>query len=467
MPGPQISRRKAREQVFPQPGPQLEFLSTPADIAIYGGGAGGGKTWGLLLDPLRSVSVPGFGAVLFRREATQITNEGGLWDEAVKLYPSAKGEPVKYPKLGFRFPAGAKITFGHLNEELSVLDWQGAQIPALLFDELTHFSRAQFFYMLSRNRSTCGVRPYIRATTNPDAESWVAEFLAWWIDQDTGLPIPERSGKIRWFARLDDVIVWGDSAEEVVEKTGVGPDDCKSVTFIPALVTDNRVLMAKDPGYMANLKALSRVERERLLNGNWKVKPAAGEYFRRGEVEVLDEVPSDVVKWVRAWDFAGTEPNEQTPNPDWTVGVLMGRRKSGRYVVAHVERFRRKAAKVREAVAKLASQDPKGARISIPEDPGQAGKEQAATYVSGLAGYSVARRRPSKDKVTRAEPFAAQWQAGNVDVVRGPWVDAFFNELEGFPGRGIKDDQVDAASDAFAELRPRVVSAGLHLVAGL
>ena len=79
------------------------------------------------------------------------------------------------------------------------------------FDELTHFSRSQFLYMLSRNRSTCGVRPYMRATTNPDADSWVADFIAWWIDQDTGLAIPERSGVVRYFTTISDEVIWGDS----------------------------------------------------------------------------------------------------------------------------------------------------------------------------------------------------------------------------------------------------------------
>ncbi len=108
-----------------------------------------------------------------------------------------------YPRLGgtphlgmreWRWPGGGKIKFAHLQFDSTVYDWQGAQITLICFDELTHFSKHQFFYMVSRNRSTCGVRPYIRATCNPDADSWVADFLAWWIDPETGLPIPERAG---------------------------------------------------------------------------------------------------------------------------------------------------------------------------------------------------------------------------------------------------------------------------------
>ena len=90
--------------------------------------------------------------------------------------------------------------------ETTVYGWQGAQITLICFDELTHFSAHQFFYMVSRNRSTCGVRPYIRATCNPDADSWVADFLTWWIDPESGLPIPERAGVLRYFVRIAEKI---------------------------------------------------------------------------------------------------------------------------------------------------------------------------------------------------------------------------------------------------------------------
>lgn len=83
-----------------------------------------------------------------------------------------------------------------------------------------------------------------------------------------------------------------------------------------------------------------------------------------------------------------------------------------------------------------------------------------------LAGYSVYRRRPSKDKITRSEPFAVQWQAENVDVVAGPWTDAFLGELEGFPDIE-HDDQVDAAADAFIALTKGYEGPPAHQVAAL
>ncbi|RYF40843.1 MAG: hypothetical protein EOO27_47125 [Comamonadaceae bacterium] len=248
--------------IKPQPGPQERFLSSPADIATCGGAAGGGKSWALLLEPLRHVTRnPEFAAVFFRRNTVQVRNPGGLWDESAKLYPVAGGTPTQHV-LEWKWAKGGRVNFAHLEHESTVYDWQGSQIPRICFDELTHFTKAQFFYMLSRNRSMSGIKPYIRASTNPDADSWVAEFISWWINQDTGLPYPERSGVVRWFVRINDATIWGDSVEELRALHG---DDVqpKSVTFIAAKLSDNQALMKADPGYGANLAAQNAVERAR------------------------------------------------------------------------------------------------------------------------------------------------------------------------------------------------------------
>lgn len=449
------------EIIRPQP-KQEEFLSNPADIVIYGGSAGGGKTWSLLYEPLRHVNNPRFNAVIFRKNSTQIMNAGGLYDAAEEIYRKYPGAfPRKTPSPQWQFPGGARVFFRHLERDDSVYAWQGSEICLLEFDELTHFTEKMFFYMLSRNRSTCGVKPYVRASCNPDADSWLAKFLAWWIDQDTGYPIKERDGQIRYMARINEEIVWGDTKEEVVKHAAesdydvsIEDADIKSVAFVFSSIFDNKILLKVDPGYMSNLKALSIVERERLLFGNWKIKPAAGLYFPRSTLpELLPEIPDDVVKWVRGWDLAATDTDEGG-DPAYTASVLLGKRRNGRYIVADATNHRYKADKVRALVLQCARADKaqhRRVRIRMSIDPGQAGKEQAASYVKMLAGFSVSTVRETGSKTARAEPFAAQWQAGNVEVVAGAWTEAFLSQYESFPESKFKD-MVDAGSNAFNEL---------------
>lgn len=249
--------------IKPQPGPQEAFLATPADIAIYGGAAGGGKTWALLMEPLRHVGNPRFGGVIFRRTSPQITNEGGLWDESVNLYPYA-GARAFIGSLDWRWPSGANVGFRHLQHESNIYDWQGSQLAYLGFDELSHFTQNQFFYLISRLRSPSGVRPYVRATTNPDP-GWVKTFLVQWVQK--GHPDPARSGELRWFVRPKGELVWAHTRAELVAKyPGLIP---RSVTFIRATVFDNKILLARNPEYLGNLQAQSPYERARLLDGDW------------------------------------------------------------------------------------------------------------------------------------------------------------------------------------------------------
>lgn len=440
--------------IKPQKGPQERFLSTVADIAVYGGAAGGGKTFALLMEPLRYMNTPNYRAVIFRRNYTQITVSGGLWDESVSLYSGIKGAvSAKSPKYHWSFSGKATLHFDYLGRDEDVQNWQGSQITFIGFDELTHFTERQFFYMLSRNRSTCGVKPYVRATCNPDADSWVAKFIDWWIDPETGYPIEERSGKLRYMARQNDVLIWGDTKKELIEK-GISPSKIKSVTFIASTLQDNQMLMQSDPSYLANLEALPLIERERLLYGNWKIKPAAGLFFKRNQVkDMLAVVPADIVAYVRAWDLAATSETEGG-DPAYTAGVLMGKRSNGTYIVIDVVNVRQSASEIRATIRHTAMVDNAkygNVKIRLPQDPGQAGKDQAQNFIKYLAGFNVKALPVSGSKETRAEPVAAQWQAGNVAVVVSDWNDEYFSQLESFPESKFKD-MVDATSDAFAEL---------------
>ncbi len=442
--------------IRPQPGQQEKFLVSPADVVIYGGAAGGGKSFGLLLEALRHIHNPRYGAVIFRRTYREVMKEGGLWDSCREIYPLIGGRGVD-SKMLWSFPSGAKVSFGHLDSDNDVYGWQGAQIAQLDFDELTHFSAFQFWYMFSRNRSTCGVRPYIRGTCNPDPDSFVAELVSWWIDQDNtspryGYPIPERSGVLRWFVRMGDEIHWADSPSELIEKFGSDAMP-KSLTFIPASVFDNQILLQRDPGYLANLKALPLVERKRLLEGNWKIRPSAGLYFRVEWFEVIEAAPADL-KIVRYWDRAATEPSSSNPDPDWTAGVKMGVDKQGVFYILDVARFRATPLAVRQAIRNTCTQDGVKIQAGLEQDPGQAGKVEVQDLIRFLAGFHARAYLAENNKVTRAEPLSAQAERGNVKLLRGAWNRAFLDELMNFP-EGLHDDQVDGASGAFRMLTNR------------
>lgn len=432
-------------RIVPQPGPQTQFLSSPADIAIYGGAAGGGKTFALLLEFLRHIKNPEFGAVIFRRTAEQIRIEGGLWDIASQLYP-ALGARGRENRHDWTFPTGARITFDSIQHEKDKLAFQGAQICGLGFDELTHFTESQFFYLLSRNRSTCGVRPYVRATTNPDANSWVKPFLGPWISAE----LPAADGELRYFIRDGGQIRW------VPKRTKFA----KSVTFIRAKVTDNPALLRRDPGYLANLKSLSLVDRRRLLDGDWEAVEG-GDFFQPGWFSIVELPPAVVDGKVRFWDLAGTEAARNrgmAKDPDWTVGLLLSRLPEGRFTVEDVKRVQLRALGVEQLVLRTAEMDGQSVPVRMEQEPGSSGLAVIDRYRRLLAGWDFQGVRSTGAKAERAKPVSAQAEAGHVQLVRAPWNSAYLAELSAFPSPGAHDDQVDATSGAFRELiRRRVI----------
>ena len=435
---------------MPQPGPQTEFLASPADLVIYGGAAGAGKSYALGLEGLRFVrNLPGFVGVVLRREQAQIVKAGGLRD-ALRVLWTPTGAKFNGFRNAFRWEGGGEIQLSHVSRDDTVSKFDGTEIAWLAFDELQHFTEYQFFYLTSRLRSTCGIRPYIRATCNPDADSWLARFLGWWID-DEGNPIPERSGKIRWYLRDNDLIKWADSAEEILAAHPAASP--QSATFIPAKLADNAILMREDPAYLGRLEALPRVERLRLLGGNWKVRPTRGDYFRASDFPRVDVVNiGEIVATVRHWDLAASVVSDSNPDPDYTCGVQMGRYRNGRWIVLDVICGRWRAHDRDELIVRVAQADGKACLVSLPQDPGQAGKAQVEQLTRMLQGHKVTAARETGDKATRAAPVSSQVGAKNVDLLTGHWNAEFLHMLEAFPSNSVHDDPVDALAGAFTQL---------------
>lgn len=181
--------------------------------------------------------------------------------------------------------------------------------------------------------------------------------------------------------------------------------------------------------------------------GQYRQRPAPpeGGVFKAGQLVPVDAIPAGPIEWVRGWDLASTTTG------DWTAGGKLGKLRDGRFIIAGMERVRAGPDERDKLILNTAKRDGSACRTSIPQDPGQAGKTQVLYLTRSLAGHSVHSSPESGDKVTRAEPLAAQVNVGNVLILVGPWNEALIEEMRMFPN-GSNDDQVDALTRAFALL---------------
>lgn len=175
--------------------------------------------------------------------------------------------------------------------------------------------------------------------------------------------------------------------------------------------------------------------------------PREGGLFKRHWFEIVDAVPAQA-KRCRAWDLAATEGGG-----DWTAGVRVAVH-DGIFYVEDVQRAQLSPGGVERLLKSTATSDGQAVSIRLPQDPGAAGKTDAASKIKLLAGFDVRAKPVSGSKEQRAAPAAAQAEAGNVKLVRGGWNEMFLDEISLFPG-AAHDDQVDAFSDAVSELALR------------
>lgn len=398
------------------------------------------------MEALRYVYVPGYNAILFRRTFPELQQPEGLIERSRRLCPVYGGR-YNEVKLMWRFPSGAMLVFRSMEGEPDRLKYQSAEYAYIGFDELTSFTEAQYRYLFSRARSTCGVAPKIRAGTNPGGvgHEWVKRRWGPWLDGKHARPA--RDAKIHWFKP--------EGAGEV--ECAPGDPDGLGRTFIKSTVWDNPYLMEKDPGYIARLKALPLVERMQLLEGDWDVMAGAGNVIRREWFEIVQAAPAEARR-VRFWDLAATEKQTAKADPDFTAGARVSKA-AGVYYIEQVLKAQRSWANVKQLMGQTAALDGRETAIGVEQEPGASGKALIAEIMREptLQGqYMVRGYRPIKDKVTRANVWASQAQVGNVKIVNdGSWdIEGFLNECQMFP-EGVHDDQVDAVSGAVEMLTGR------------
>jgi predicted phage terminase large subunit-like protein len=173
--------------------------------------------------------------------------------------------------------------------------------------------------------------------------------------------------------------------------------------------------------------------------------PEGGGLFKKDWFEIVEAAPANV-DWVRGWDLAATAEEGGAR----TAGVLLGRAPDGVFYIRDTVAEWLSPDGVFRTIRNTATQDGQQVRGSLPQDPGQAGKAQVTALIRHLAGFNYKASPESGDKYTRAQPVAAQAEAGNIKLVRGPWVHGFLEEVCAFPF-GKRADIVDALSRAFSE----------------
>lgn len=180
-------------------------------------------------------------------------------------------------------------------------------------------------------------------------------------------------------------------------------------------------------------------------------RPIEGNLIKREWFEIVATAPSDLETVARAWDLAATEKETSSQDPDWTVGVKMGRKRVGAgfvYFILDMVRAQASPHGVENLLVQTANLDTPAMAIGIEREGGASGKSYATTLRALLAGFNVRFYPPSGDKVLRANPWISEAEAGNIKLVYGPWIENFLREADAFPD-GAHDDQIDAMSLAF------------------
>jgi predicted phage terminase large subunit-like protein len=413
---------KRPHPVTGQSGPtprQARFLLTDKTEAGYGGAAGGGKSDALLMAALQYARFPGYRALILRRTFTDLNMPGSIlnrcheWLEHTDARWHSKEATYTFPQ---RHGHPASLTFGYLQHEEDKRRYAGSEFHYIAFDELTQFSESQWTFLLSRLRRNVGDTLPLRArwASNPGGVGHI------WVKERFALPHgrPDRP-------------------------------------FIPARIADNAFIDRE--AYIKGLADLPAVLREQLLNGDWNVSEG-GSLFNRGWFEVVEPVAMPkMVKVVRVWDFAATDPaRSKVPKghgPAWTAGAKVGLATTGQWYILDLVRLRAQPQGVEQAVRATAARDGASVPVVIEQEPGSGGKNTIDHYRRFiLVGYTVEAYIPETSKVARAGPVSSAAEAGNVKLMRGAWNGAFLDEAELFPNGPFKD-QVDAVSAGVAYLR--------------
>lgn len=384
---------------------QLEFLLTDETEALYGGQAGGGKSESILMAALQWVEDPDYAGLILRRTYKDLALPGALMDRAHEWLQPTDAHWNGTDKT-WEFPNGGTLSFGYLQHENDKYQYQSSEFQFIAFDELTQFTESQYLYLFSRLRRKEGSQTplRLRAGSNP-----------------------------------------GGIGHEWVKHRFIHGE----LPFIPASYNENPYLDQVE--YEKSLDKLDWITREQLKHGNWDVNPQGG-LFKREWFPLIENEPPNIIKRVRFWDLAATIPKPGT-DPDYTVGVLLGLDKDNLVYVLDVKRVRESPLNVEKLILQTAQLDGSKTVIRMEQEGGATGKIVIEDYKRKLIGYKFRGEPARKDKRERAKPVSSYSESGNIKIMNRIWTNEFLDEIEAFQTEGIHDDQVDALSGAFTNIR--------------
>jgi len=435
--------------------PQSVFLLTDAKEAFYGGAAGGGKSDALLMAALQYVDVPGYSALLIRRNFRDLTLPGALMDRA-KTWLRPTDAKERGGGAEWVFPSGAKLTFGYVIHHRDVEGYQGAEFQFIGMDELTYWEERTYSFLFSRLRKPDFLCQWCEAPVDRLGTS--DQFRHRPVEAGGTATSCERPG-VNWHnyprsntgLALADVPIRMRSASNPggrghtwVKERFVEPETkAPGTVFVPARLVDNPNLNADD--YTASMEHMGTVDRERLLRGDWDIVEESM-MFKRHWFSIIEEAPAGT-QWCRYWDLAASKVKRAGDDPDWTAGALFGMTPEGTWVLADMARIRESPLEVERLISSCAEVDPRGLLIRM-EETGAGDKHTVDHYTRKvLPGLDFKGDRPYGSKAVRARPLSSAAEAGNVALIRGHWNKAFLDEAELFP-EGEHDDQIDAVTGA-------------------
>lgn len=335
---------------------QKQFIDADCDEVLYGGAAGGGKSYGQVIDAfLDALKYPGIKQLILRTTFPEL--ERSLIMTALEVIPKTL---CKYNASShkMKFNNGSLIEFGYLGNDADVTKYQSAEYDIIRFDELTHFTEYRYTYMQSRIRGVNNFPKQIKSSTNPGSKghAWVKE---------------------RFIDTMPENTVYTDN-------------NGRTRIFIPAKVQDNTFLMEKDPEYINRLKQMSENEQKALLYGDWDI--FEGQYFKEFDKKVHVIPPCDIppyYKRFRSIDYG----MDATACYWWAV--------DGEGNCTVYREFYKSGLTISEAAKEILALSPPGEKISYTvaspdlwnrrQDTGQSGMEIMAQ--NGLVGLVRADNR--------------------------------------------------------------------------